>query len=107
MRIKTDYKFFDMFSFNDDLQMQMNNGTKFLVIDIVEILTDVKWYDNNIKAPIFMKDAASSTIIVPVAQGWLRVQANTKKRYILICYVFTLSISYLLYCMKRNCQGKL
>ena len=60
----------------------MNNGAKCSVTNIVEILTDVKWCDNNFKAPIHMKDPTSGTIIVPAAQGWLRVQTNTKKEYI-------------------------
>ena len=67
---------------------------------------DVKWYDNNSKSPIPMNTLTSGTIIVPAAQGWLRVKANTMKGYIdMSC--FTLSISRLLYCMKSSCQRKL
>ena len=34
-----------------------------------------------------MKGATSSTIIVPADQGWLRVQANTKKGYLdILCF---------------------
>ena len=82
MKITTDYKEFGRVYVYDDLWTQMNNGAKCSVINIVEILMDIKWYGNNFKAPISMKGPTSATIIVPAAQDLLRVQANTKKEYI-------------------------
>ena len=87
---KTEYKAFDKLCFYDDPHAQMNNGTKFSVTNIVEILRDIKWYNNKFNKPIHMKHATSGNIIVPAAQGWFRVQANTKQGYLDILYFYSL-----------------
>ena len=75
----------------------MNNRAKCPVTNIVEILMNVKWYGKkNFKTTIHIKDATSGTIIVPASQGWLRVQANTKKRYIDILCFYSLHFMFTL-----------
>ena len=68
----------DRFCFYNDPRAQMDDGAKCSVTNIVEILQDVKWFNGKNKAPVPMQGATSGNIIVPSAQGKLRVQAQTK-----------------------------
>ena len=66
----------------------MDGGAKCSVTNIVEILRNVTWFDQCKQAPVWMRGATSGTIIVPMAKGWLWVQAgNVRKGYIdVLCY---------------------
>ena len=65
----------------------MDGSVKCSVTNIIEIFCDVEWFNNNNKAPVKMRGATSGNIIVPSAQGWLQVQANTKQGYIdVLCF---------------------
>ena len=47
----------------------------------------MKWFKGKNKAPVRMRGASSGNIIVPSAQGKLRVQARTKQEFIdVLCY---------------------
>ena len=71
------------FSFYDDPRAQMDCGAKCSVTNIVEILQNVTWFNQNKRAPVRMRGATSGKIIIPMAKGWLQVQAaNVKKGYI-------------------------
>ena len=76
------------FSFYDDPRAQMDGGAKYSVRNIVEILRNVTWFDQHKQAPVHMRGATSGKIIVPMAKGWLWIQAiNVKNGYIdVLCY---------------------
>ena len=77
----------DKFCFYDDPRAQMDGGAKCSVINIVEILQDVKWFNIKDKAPVRIQGATSGNIIVPSAQGRLQVQAYTKQEFIdILCF---------------------
>ena len=59
----------DKFCFYDDLGAQMDGGAKCSVTNILEILQNVTWFDNNKnRAPVHMKGATSGTLIVPAVK---------------------------------------
>ena len=66
----------------------MDGGAKCSVTNIVEILRNVTWFDQHNCAPVCMRGATSGKIIVPMAKGWLQVQAgNVRNGYIdVLCY---------------------
>ena len=80
---------FDKLCFYDDPRAQMDNGAKCSVTNIVDILRDVKWYNKKFKPPVHMKGATSGNIIVPAAEGLLRVQANTKLGHLDVLYFYS------------------
>ena len=57
---------------------QIDGGAKSSVTNLLQILHDVKWYDNKFKCPVYMRGATSKKLIIPRAIGKLRVQANTR-----------------------------
>ena len=84
---KKQFTDFDKLCFYDDPKAQMDNGAKCSVTNIVEILQNVRWYDDKFKAPVHMKGATLVNLIIPAAQGWLRIQANTKSGYLdVLCF---------------------
>lgn len=63
---------------------QMDNGARCSVTNLVSILRNVRWFDKKHPAPVKMKGATSNTIIVPEAEGKLRVQANVRQGYVVV-----------------------
>ena len=68
--------------FYGEPRAQMDNGAKCSVTNLISILRDVRWFDKKHPAPVKMKGATSKAIIVPEAEGKLRVQANVLQGYI-------------------------
>ena len=61
---------------------QMDNSARCSVTNLVSILQNVRWFDKKHSAPVKMKAATSNTVIVPEAEGKLRVQANVRQGYV-------------------------
>ena len=57
---------------------QIDGGAKSSVTNLLQILHDVRWYDDKFKCPVYMRGATSKKLIIPRAIGKLRVQANTR-----------------------------
>ena len=65
----------------------MDSGAKCSVTNIIEILCNVKWFNDKDRGPVRMRGATSGKIIVPSAQCWLQVQAGTKQGFIdVLCF---------------------
>ena len=59
-----------------------DNGARCSVTNLVSILQNIRWFDKKHPAPVKMKGATSNTVIVPEAEGKLRVQANVCQGYV-------------------------
>ena len=58
-----------------------------VINNIVEILRNVTWFDQQNRSPVCMHRATYGKIIVPLAKCWLRVQAGTRDDFIdVLCY---------------------
>ena len=55
---------------------QLDGGAKASVTNDINVLHNVKWYGPKYKPYVYMKGATSKAIIVPKAQGYMRVKAN-------------------------------
>ena len=77
----------DQMRFYDCPRAQIDGGAKCSVTNILDILHDINFYDEKFKPPVKMKGATSEEIIVPEAEGYLRVQADVPAGFIDVrCY---------------------
>ena len=83
----------DQMRFYDDPRAQMDGGARCSVTNLIDILHDVEFYDEKFKAPIKMKGATSEEIIVPEAEGKLRIQADVPAGYIDVCCYYSPSFT--------------
>ena len=65
-------------TFFDFPRAQIDGGAKSSVTNLLEVLHDVRWYNDKFKCPVYMRGATSKKLIIPKAIGKLRVQANTR-----------------------------
>ena len=69
-------------NFFDFPRAQIDGGAKSSVTNLLEILHNVKWYNDKFKCRVYMKGATSKKVIIPKAIGKLRVRANTVDGYL-------------------------
>ncbi len=65
----------DPFEYNmyDEIWAQMDGGTKRTVTNKIELLYDIRFYNKLFLPKVKMKGATSENVIVPVAEGFLKV----------------------------------
>ncbi len=76
-------------SFFDAPRAQIDGGAKSSVTNLLEVLHDVRWYDNKFRCPVYMRGATSKKLIIPKAIGKLRVRANTRTGWLDCDYYYS------------------
>ena len=72
----------DKIRFYGDPRAQMDNGAKCSVTNKISILRNIKYFDKSNPAPVRMRGATSKDIVIPEAEGKLRVQADVPEGFI-------------------------
>lgn len=75
------------YSMYDGIRAQMDGGAKCIVTNKIELLHDIRFYSKLFPPKVKMKGATSNNIIVPVAEGFLKVPTIHKDVFLKIkCY---------------------
>lgn len=71
----------------DGVRAQMDRGAKCTVTYKLELLHDIRFYNKIFKPKVTMKESTSNNVIVPIAEGFLKVPIKTDGVFIkLKCY---------------------
>ena len=81
-------KIVDAICFNDQPRTKIDSGDKCSVTNNIDLLWDVKWFDDKRKSLVHMKDDTSDQPIVPEAEVKLRVKAITSTGYVDVQFYF-------------------
>lgn len=61
---------------------QIDGGAKSSVTNLLEVLHDVKWFDNKFKCRVYMRGTTSKKLIIPKAIGKLQVYLNIRSGFL-------------------------
>ena len=75
----------------------MDNGARSSVTNMISILRNVRYFDKSYPDPVRMKGATSKDIVIPEAEGKLRVQADAPEGFIDVYMCSTVLSLLLLY----------